>query len=354
MHHNYLLQALDLAKLRQGFCAPNPTVGAVVVKDGQVIAQGYHWAAGHPHAEAAALAQLDPSQCQGATLYLTLEPCCHYGRTPPCSLLLIQRGIKAVYYGFKDPNPIVAGKGREHLLQNGISCEQIPLAEIDAFYQSYFFWTQNRLPWVTAKIALSLDGKIAGTHGKPAAITGVELQKYTHQWRKRSDAILTTAKTIRQDNPQLNIRLEDETYAKPLYILDRCLTLPLQSQILHTTHSITAFHAADADVDRKKDLESAGIRCISLTQEYDKLSLVEALQHIGKDGVHDLWVEAGGRCFQSLLQEKLLHRALVYIGFKWLGQDAQPAFIEAVDLLDKVQQTRWQIFGQDVVCELQW
>src|SRR3989344_2995168 len=166
MYQDYLKRALKLAEKRRGFCSPNPAVGAVVVKDGKIIGEGWHEKAGAPHAEVMALASAG-SSAAGGILYVTLEPCSHTGRTPPCTDLIIKTGIKAVYYGFKDSNLTVSGQGEFYLKSAGIACEQIELPEINAFYRSYAHWLKTKKPWVTAKIALSLDEKIASVDGKP-------------------------------------------------------------------------------------------------------------------------------------------------------------------------------------------
>src|SRR3990167_3956342 len=200
-------QALSLAQSQRGCCAPNPAVGAVIVKEGQVISTGTHLGSGHPHAEIEALKSLG-DQAKGATLIVTLEPCCHFGKTPPCTDQIIKSGIGEVYFVLLDPNPVVAGKGVTALKKAGIRCELIDLPEIRAFYESYIYWINNHRPWVTAKMALSLDGKIAGPDRVSVNITGKALQQLTHQYRQKSDALLTTINTIIHDNPQLNVRLD--------------------------------------------------------------------------------------------------------------------------------------------------
>ncbi len=351
-HTQYMMQALALAQIRRGFCAPNPAVGAVVVKGDEVIAEGYHMAPGQPHAEVNALAKLSDEQSRDAIVYVTLEPCCHQGRTPPCVDLLIQKGVKAVYYGFRDPNPLVAGQGAKQLQAAGVTCQFLPLPEVTAFYQSYAYWHQYRRPWVTAKIALSLDGKIAGANGEPVAITGPELQQYTHQCRKKSDAILTTIATVLCDNPQLNVRLAGETISKPVYILDSRLRFPMDAQLLSTAASITLLYLDDGNNTLKNSLSTHSIRCVPIPAKHGKISLQAVLEYIGQDGVHDLWVEAGGTCFQALLSEGLVHRALIYQSLKWLGEAAQPAFTGQFDALQKAQtMTRYSV-GNDVVSDL--
>jgi diaminohydroxyphosphoribosylaminopyrimidine deaminase/5-amino-6-(5-phosphoribosylamino)uracil reductase len=231
---HYLCAALTQAQVNRGFCSPNPAVGAIIVKDHKVLATGFHLGPGTHHAEVDAIKKLSPAETAGATIYISLEPCCHFGRTPPCTDALIQAGIKRVVYGYEDPNPLVKGKSQSLLQAANISCDYLPIAEIDAFYQSYSHWHLTKMPFITAKIALTLDGKMAGKLGQPIAITGPALQEFTHQSRKLSDAILTTAETILKDDPQLNIRLKNTIFTKPIYILDRQLKVSPEARIFST------------------------------------------------------------------------------------------------------------------------
>src|SRR3990167_7926676 len=165
MHEQFMLAALQQAWLGRGACAPNPAVGAVAVQSGRIIAQAFHSGAGYPHAEVLLLETL-PQPCKDVTVYVTLEPCNHWGRTPPCVDALIERGIACVVYAYRDPNPIVALENTpQRLLDNGIDVVHWPMALIDAFYASYTHWIQTGVPWVTVKMAQTLDGKIAGPHG---------------------------------------------------------------------------------------------------------------------------------------------------------------------------------------------
>ena len=299
----YLAQALNLAQIRRGFCSPNPSVGAVITLENKVIATGYHLACGSPHAEVDALKKLS-MRAQGATIYVTLEPCSHWGRTPPCTDALIQAGIKRVVYSYNDPNPEVTGKGAFALQLKGIRCDYIPLPEITTFYASYHHWLETKTPFITAKIALTLDGKIAGKSGERIQITGKALQEFTHASRKTADAILTTIKTILYDDPQLNVRLSNETIAKPIYILDSELNFPCTATVLKTAKSLTLFHAHDANPMHQQQLIKQGIRCIAINKNEYGLDLKQAIQQIGQDGIHDLWVEAGGKCFAALAMQQ--------------------------------------------------
>lgn len=351
---DFLSLSLKLAQQRRGFCSPNPAVGAVLVKNNQVIASAAHYAAGHLHAEQAVLAAAG-ANARGGILYVSLEPCCHWGKTPPCAELIIQAGISKVYFAMVDPNPEVSGKGLKKLQQAGIACELIAHPATIDFYGSYTFWRQTQRPFVTAKIALSLDGKIAGPKNAPVAITGTALQNYTHEQRRQADAILTTVTTIIQDDPQLNIRLQNSApIAKPIYILDRELRLPVTAKILQTAATLTLFHQSQVEESRLVALQALGIRCVVVKSSDDGLDLNEILIQIGADGCHDLWVEAGGHCFQSFIRNGLVQRALIYIAPICLGEAAVNAFHGEENIFSQANKIKWQVVGNDAVCELRW
>lgn len=349
--HSYLLLALEQAQLQQGFCAPNPAVGAVIVNEaGKLLAVGSHQGPGTAHAEVMALNALAVS-AKNTTLYVTLEPCCHYGRTPPCTDAIIKAGIKKVVYGFRDPNPIVAGKGAAQLLAAGIACEYVALPEIAAFYRGYQHWHAHKTPFVTAKIAMTLNGKIAGTNGERVQITGAELQKVTHKHRKENDAILTSAKTIRADNPLLNVRLSDYAVAKPIYILDRTLDLSPSANILSSAKSITLLHAPICTQEKINFYQQLGVRCIAIESMNNHLNLQQVIAQIGQDGAHHLWVEAGGELTSALLQEQLIQRLLVYVAPRLLVSDKNAFTPQAATFLKSVAIT-WQQYGDDVLADI--
>ncbi|OGT29882.1 MAG: riboflavin biosynthesis protein RibD [Gammaproteobacteria bacterium RIFCSPHIGHO2_12_FULL_35_23] len=326
MQH-YLLKALTLAKLKRGFCSPNPAVGAVVVRDNEIIAEGFHQGPGTHHAEVDALCKLTPEQTQSATLYVTLEPCCIYGRTPPCTDLIIKSQLAKVVYAFKDPNPRVSGQGAQILNQANILCEHHPLTEINNFYQSYAYWWQHKKPWVSIKLALSKDQKIAGVKSQFIKITGPEADHYTHKERLHCDAILTTVKTILHDNPQLNARINNTIYSKPLYIIDRLLQLPESAQVHLTAKNITLFHQAHVDKIKLTTLQQRGIRCHAIETSNNLLDLAAIISQMGDNGIHDLWVEVGSHVFNSFLKAKLANRVLIYQSDNALGPTAYPANI---------------------------
>ncbi|MES2141356.1 MAG: bifunctional diaminohydroxyphosphoribosylaminopyrimidine deaminase/5-amino-6-(5-phosphoribosylamino)uracil reductase RibD [Pseudomonadota bacterium] len=351
---DYLKQALVLAELRRGFCAPNPCVGAVLVKGEKVIATGYHWASGCPHAEADALNKIDTRLAKGATLYVTLQPCCHTAKkTAPCTSLIIEKGITKVIYGFRDPNPAVGDQSDKQLQQAGIICIHQPLSEIDDFYTSYQFWWQHKRPFVTAKLALSLDGKIAGPHGQRIQLTDETTKQFTHQQRKRADAILTTAKTICNDNPLLNVRIKNTAIAKPIYILDSELHTPTSATIFNTAKNVTLFHKANLNIKKNKKYNQKNLRLIPITTDKHGLNLLEILKQIGEDGYQDLWIEAGGHCFESFAKNQLLQRAFIYVAPRWLGHEAQTAFTDP-RVLSEAKPSPHVLLGSDIYFEFNW
>ncbi|MCB0419087.1 MAG: bifunctional diaminohydroxyphosphoribosylaminopyrimidine deaminase/5-amino-6-(5-phosphoribosylamino)uracil reductase RibD, partial [Bdellovibrionales bacterium] len=351
----YMLEALELADAYRGFCAPNPAVGAVVIKDGQIVGKGAHRKAGTPHAEVEALAEAG-ELASGATLVVTLEPCCHWGKTPPCTELIKEKGIARVLYGYQDPNPVVLGEGKRLLQEAGLEVQCVALDPVKNFYESYSFWRKTGRPFVTAKLALSLDGRIAGQGGQRVQLTGESFQRFTHRGRLRSDAILSTVQTVLADDPQLNARLDDQVYPKPVYILDRQLRVPREMRLLETASSVTVFFAEECDEMRVAEVEALGVRPRSVpTNEDGSLSLEKVMEHIGRDGCHDLWLESGGKMFQAMLQAGLVEKAYLAVAPKWIGNEGTSAFSECVDrLLAGAASRHWTAFGNDGVCELRW
>lgn len=350
---HYLHLALKEAKKGRGFCAPNPAVGAIIVKNNEVIATGFHQGPGTKHAEIVALDEIG-SDAQGATLYVTLEPCCHFGRTPPCVDRIIQSGIKEVYFAYQDPNPLVKGQGAQKLIDAHIKCEQITIPEIDYFYQSYTYWTKTKLPFVTAKLALSLDGKIAGKNGERVQITGPELQQFTHANRFQSDAILTTARTIQIDNPQMNVRVQDKIISKPIYILDRTLKISDDKLIFQTAGNIVLFHEKNVSATRLEELKSRNIDCREIPAIENKLDLKLVLQSIGADGCHDLWVEAGSNCFEAFLTQELLQQAFIYIAPKILHANEKTTFSLISPPFTQAKETKFHSFNNEIAIQFKF
>lgn len=346
---DYLLEALQLAEERRGYCAPNPSVGAIIVQNGQIIARGNHVACGMDHAEVNALKNATKSVL-GATMYVTLEPCSHHGRTPPCTDAIISAGISRVFYGYRDPNPVVDGTGADKLNAANIPCEPIQLPQIDDFYKSYTKWVRTKQPTITAKLAISLDNIIAGPNGERIAITGPDAKQQTYLHRRRSDAILTTAKTVIADDPELSVVIDNITEHKPIYIIDRRLSTPLTAKLLSRPENITLFHGKQYD---SSAFQANKIRCVPITETSDGLDLQEIVNLIGADGVHDLWLEAGGRCFNAFLNQGLAKRAFIYVAPKLLN-NGLAAFKGNEDWPVRFYKSLWYNYGPDAVCDIEF
>lgn len=350
MHKEYLLSALEQAKLGRGVCSPNPSVGAVAVQHGQIIAEAWHPGAGLPHAEQILLTRIPPSY-EDVTLYVTLEPCNHWGRTPPCVDAIIAHKIKRVVYAYADPNPIVSVNDSPKILaEHGIEVIHYPLPEIDRFYQSYHYWLHSRKPWVTVKIAQTLDGHIAGLQGARTPISNSVCADFTHQKRKDSDIILTTSRTILQDNPQLTVRLPGQkVVAKPLAVLDTHLNLQ------HEVHALQMAKQGMIYYDGAYPLayQHAGCAYYPMPVQDGLLDLAAVISHVGSLGYHDLWVEAGSQLFTALHQAGLVNRTHIYIAPKLLGKTGLPLYAN-MESFASAQAVSWQIMDDNVMLTIDW
>jgi len=316
MHEKVLLVALEQASRGRGFCAPNPSVGAVAVKADEVIGSAFHQGAGTPHAEQLLIQELG-ERARGAVLYVTLEPCNHYGKTPPCAQLVVKAGFKQVIFAYQDPHPVVVKSlSIDYLLANRVLVTHYPMPEIDAFYQSYQHWVTTGLPFVSIKMAQTLDGKIAGIRGERLWLSNEKCADFTHQQRLQSDVLLTTAQTVRLDNPQFDVRLSGYETAKPVAILDRCLTLSGNEKIFSTAHHCHIYYDAAIVPPR----ERSGCTYHPIEVVNGQLDLHQVLMHLGQLGFHDVWVEAGARLFDALHQADLVDRTYLYMVPRILGE----------------------------------
>ncbi len=332
MHEKFLLAALEQARLRRGETAPNPAVGAVAVRAENIIAQASHPGVGLPHAEQLLLQSL-PEDCSEITIYVTLEPCNHWGKTPPCVDALIARGVKKVVYAYADPNPLVAENNTPALLKaHGIDVVHCPIPAIDEFYKSYTFWLKTGRPWVTVKMAQTFDGKIAGEGGQRMMLSNVVCAAFTHQQRLQTDVILTTAKTIRADNPLLNARVGEHQVAKPLAVLDRTRSLATSANIYKTAKRLHLYHA-------KHQEQQLDVRAI--------------LEDLGRIGYHDVWVEAGSELFNHLHQHNLVQRTYLFLVPKILGPHAMSLYAED-NFLTKAEHIAWEAMGDNLKVTLDW
>lgn len=350
MHERFLLAALNQAWLGRGSCSPNPSVGAIAVRDGNIIAQAWHRGAGQAHAEKRLLKELT-KPLKGVTLYSTLEPCNHYGKTGPCVDTIIEYGVERVVYAYADPNPIVAKNNTPSLLKDhGIDVIHCPIAEIDAFYQSYHHWTDTHQPWVTVKLAQSFDGKIAGQQGLRVPISNALCMEFTHLQRLHHDVILTTARTIEVDNPLFNVRLPGMETQKNIAILDRRGTLKRDAHIFSTAKHCHIFH--DAKLEDLASYPNSTLHPIAVKE--DKLDLHEVLNVLGETlGYHDVWVESGAKLFNELHHQHLVHRTHLYLAPKILGEDATSAY-SFPDILNSPCKMGWQAMEDNMIVTFDW
>ena len=349
MHEQFLLAALDQAFLGRGICSPNPSVGAVAVYQGMIIAQSWHRGAGTPHAEQLLLQQLTENISE-ITLYVTLEPCNHWGKTPPCVDAIIKHGIKKVVYAYKDPNPIITANNTPRILcEHGVDILHYPLPEIDDFYQSYRHWTLTKKPWVTVKMAQTMDGKIAGAQGMRVHLSNASCAEFTHQKRLHSDVILTTARTVNLDNPLLNVRLPTVEMAKPVAIIDSRATLNKDANVFTTAQHCSIYY--DKHYPLQAPHQNASYHPISAT--HDGLNLVEVIDHLGGLGYHDVWVEAGGALFSALHKAQLVNKTYLYIVPTVLGERAVPAY-HHTDIFNHACKVTWQAMGDNMIASVDW
>ena len=315
--------ALQLAEQSLYITSPNPRVGCVIVRDGEVIAQGRTQPAGQAHAEAAALSDATARgiDVRGATAYVTLEPCSHHGRTPPCADALVAAGIARVVAAVEDPNPLVAGQGMARLRAAGIATDTGLLAdEARELNIGFFSRMQRGRPWVRMKIAASLDGGTALTNGQSQWITSEAARSDGHAWRARACAILTGIGTVEQDDPELTVRAVQTTRQPQRIVLDSALQIRPEARVLTGGGTWVFTTASDAEVAvRQAALEAGGTDIIRLPDQGGKVDL-EALMHaLGQRQINELHVEAGYKLNGSLLRAGVVDELLVYIAPCLLG-----------------------------------
>jgi len=316
-----MAKALQLAQRGLYTTTPNPRVGCVIVRDGTVVGEGWHERAGAPHAEVNAL-QAAGERARGATAYVTLEPCHHHGRTPPCDEALIAAGVKRVVAAMRDPDPRTAGQGTERILRAGIEVAtgvlESEARELNIGFVSRV--TRGR-PWTRMKIAASLDGKTALNNGKSQWITGEAARHDGHHWRARACAVLTGIGTVRDDDPQLTVR-EVSTTRQPLrVVVDSRLEIPPTARILAAGGVLIA--CAVGDKLKSAQLQERGAEVIVIPNAAGKVDLPALMQELGRRGINELHVEAGCKLNGSLLSEGCVDELLVYLAPHLLGDRAR-------------------------------
>lgn len=326
----FMKRAIELAKQGVGWTAPNPLVGAVVVKNGRVIGEGYHRKYGELHAERNALAACteDPA---GATLYVTLEPCCHYGKTPPCTEIIIEKKIAKVVIGSRDPNPKVAGKGARILREHGIEVVEDYMREAcDALNPVFFHYITTRTPYVVLKFAMTLDGKIATRTGASKWITGEAARNHVHQLRGRYAGILAGIGTVLEDDPMLNCRI-DGAHQPLRIILDSHLRIPMGSRLVRSAKEYPLLIVCNESTrdreegtSRIQKLEEAGAKVWTLPEKNGHPDLNVLMQRLGEEKIDSVLIEGGGTVNEAALKAHIVHHVYAYIAPKIFGgEDAK-------------------------------
>ncbi len=323
--NDYMNQALDLAEKGRGRTSPNPMVGAVVVQNGKVVGRGYHEAAGEPHAEVNALNQAG-EQARGADLYVTLEPCNHQGRTPPCTQRIIEAGVGRVVMAMADPNPDVKGGGAACLRDQGIEVvEDVGVERARRINEAFIKYVQTRRPFVILKCAATLDGRIAARTGDAKWITGERSRAYVHQLRHAADAILVGIGTVRADNPSLTARLENEKTKDPVrVILDTHLSIDPQARVLtlpSEAPTIVAAGEAAAASDQKKRIQQQGARVITTPLDKGRIDLKALMRQLGAMAITSVLIEGGGGVIASALAAGIVDKICFFYAPKLLGGD---------------------------------
>lgn len=323
----YMRRAIELARSGQGWTNPNPLVGAVIVKDGEIIGEGYHHKYGELHAEREALKDClaRGNVPAGADIFVTLEPCCHFGEQPPCTQALVEAGIKRVFVGSRDPNPLVHGKGNAFLRKKGIEVrEDFLREECDALNAIFFYYITTKRPYVALKYAMTADGKIATKTGASKWITGEAARAYVHELRNRYAAILCGIGTVLADDPMLNCRIEGAH--NPLRIIcDSGLRIPLESKIVKSAKEIPTIIVCDdkADFAKRNSLEQAGLEVLGLPGgKAGKIDLSELMKVLGERKVDSVLIEGGGQINFSALEAGLVNKIYAFVAPKLFGGSA--------------------------------
>ncbi len=358
---DYMKLALELAQKGLGFVHPNPLVGAVIVKNGEIIGAGWHKKCGDLHAERNAFADCDSRgiDCSGADLYVTLEPCCHYGKTPPCTEAIIAHRIKRVFVGSPDPNPLVAGKGIRILRNSGITViENVLRKECDRINDIFFHYITTHRPFVTMKYAMTMDGKIACHTGESKWITSAAARQHVQRERLRHTAIMTGIGTVLADDPMLTCRLKNGR--DPVRIIcDSDLRIPLQSNIVRTARTVQTIIASaeDSDKDKATVLEVLGCIVLRLPRVDGHIDLNELMRVLAKKYTIDsILLEGGAELNWSALNSGIVSKVLAYVAPKMFGgADAKSPVgglgVDTPDSAFMLTDTRVSRIGEDFIIE---
>jgi diaminohydroxyphosphoribosylaminopyrimidine deaminase/5-amino-6-(5-phosphoribosylamino)uracil reductase len=360
---DYMERALDLARRAQGWCSPNPAVGAVVVRDGEIVGEGWTQPVGEAHAEVVAL-RAAGDRARGATLYVTLEPCSHVGRTPPCTDAILAAGVNEVHAAMLDPSPWVNGQGIQLLEKTGIATVVGGHeAEARKLNEGYFAWMRTGRPFVTLKFAMTVDGKIATTTRASFWITGIEARRYVARLRSHVDAVMVGIGTVLADDPKLTARLGElgEPEAEPVHqplrvVLDSTGRIPLTAQLVSGGLPATTLVCTTGRADQAhlRELEARGVETLVLPERDGRVDVVATMEALGKRGVTSVLAECGGTLAWSLLEQRAVDAVLAFVAPKIVGGRGAPTPVggDGIPYMDQaleLDDPQWQVFGRDVL-----
>ena len=348
-------RAIQLAKKGEGWTNPNPMVGAVIVKDGRVIGEGYHKKCGELHAERNAIASLTES-AQGATMYVTLEPCCHYGKTPPCTEAILEQKIGKVVIGSRDPNPKVAGKGAQILRKAGVTVvEDFMREECDRLNPVFFHYITTKTPYVVMKYAMTMDGKIATKTGESKWITGEEARTQVQHMRHRYMGIMAGIGTVLSDDPMLNVRVEG--LKSPVRIVcDSQLRIPSDSQIVKSAgeyRTIVAYADKEHTEEKLQILHDLGVETICCPDEKHQVDLKKLMEYLGNEGIDSILLEGGGTLNDSALRAGIVKEVQIFMAPKIFGGINSKTPVEGIGIKHPLEAVKLRYtdicpFGEDI------
>jgi diaminohydroxyphosphoribosylaminopyrimidine deaminase/5-amino-6-(5-phosphoribosylamino)uracil reductase len=353
---HWMKRVLHLAEKGRGRTSPNPMVGAVLIKNGKVVGEGYHARAGEAHAEILALRQAGKA-ARGSTLYLNLEPCTHYGRTPPCAPEVIRAKVKRVVIGMEDPNPLVRGRGLKSLRRAGLNVE-VGILEKECRKLNEFFckYIQKKEPFVILKVAATLDGKIATRDGESKWISGETSRRFVHRMRDQVDGVVVGIGTVLKDDPQLTVRIKNGRDPYRI-VLDSRLRIPEDARVIGDSPPKTIIATTeDADKDKIERLEEKGVRVLIFDSKQGRVDLKKCVDKLGEMEMMSLLVEGGSRINGSFLDEGLIDKILFFLSPKLIGDgealgifggSGKATLKEAIPL-DEVRLRR---LGEDILIE---
>jgi len=353
----YMWMALDLARQGRGRTNPNPMVGAVIVQGTEVVGSGYHHNVGAPHAEIIALEKAG-DKAKGATLYVNLEPCNHHGRTGPCTEKIIKAGIGRVVIAMQDPNPLVSGRGVARLSEAGIKVKAGVLEpKARKLNETFVKYITTNLPFVSVKVAMSLDGKIATTSGESHWITGEKARQFVHRLRDHTDVIMVGIETVLKDNPRLTTRVEGGGGKDPVrVIVDSSARLPLDAKVIESSTSARVILAVTekAAEDKCRALQSRGVEILVLPSDQERVNLKALMKELASRELSAVLVEGGGTLNFSLLEQNLIDKLFIFIAPLIIGGRESPTAFSGsgIGVLDKawpVEEIEMKQFDRDLL-----